>query len=93
MTHSGNASSNGQNITAGTNTMAAVTLPLITVGGNTDRVRWYLHHRRMVCQSGVDVLVITAGWYASPALMLSSSQSDGTPDQRRQVHRHRRLVR
>jgi hypothetical protein len=77
--HSGNAGGNGQNITARTNTMAAVTLPLITAGGNTDCVRWHLHHRRMVRRSGVDVLVITAGWYTSPALMFSSSPPDCTP--------------
>jgi hypothetical protein len=46
--HSGNTGGNGQNITAGTNTMAAVMLPLITAGGSTDRVRCHLHHRRMV---------------------------------------------
>jgi hypothetical protein len=39
MMYSGKAGGNGQNIIAGTNTMAAVTLPLITAGGSTDRVR------------------------------------------------------
>jgi hypothetical protein len=71
MMHSGNTDGNGQNITAGTNTTAAVTLPLITAGGSTDRMRWHLHHCRLVHRSGIDVLVITAGWYASSALMLS----------------------
>jgi hypothetical protein len=71
--HSGNASGNRQNITTGTNTTAAMTLPLITARGNTDHVRWHLHHRRMVHRSGVDTLVITARWYADLALMLSSS--------------------
>ena len=37
--HSGNADSSGQNITAGTNTTAAVMLPLITIGGGTSHVR------------------------------------------------------
>jgi hypothetical protein len=80
--HSGNAGGNGQNITAGTNTTAAVTLPLITTGGSTDRVRWHLHHRRMVLQTSIDILVITAGWYDGPTLMFSSSQPDGTPVRR-----------
>jgi hypothetical protein len=80
--HSGNVDGNGQNITARTNTTAAVTLSLITTGGNTDRVRWHLHHRRMVLRTGVDILVITARWYEGPTLMFSSSQSDGTPIQR-----------
>jgi hypothetical protein len=61
--HSGNADGNGQNITTGTNITAAVTLPLITAGGSTDHVHWHLHHRRMVLQTGVDILVITARWY------------------------------
>jgi hypothetical protein len=80
MTHSGNAGGNGQNITARTNTTATVTLPLITAGGNTDRVRWRQHHCWMVRRSSIYVLIITVGWYASSALMLSSSQLDGTPD-------------
>ena len=71
--HNGNVGGNGKNITAGTNTTAVATLPLITVGANTDRVRWHLHHRRMVHRSSVDVLNITAKWHAGPALMLSSS--------------------
>jgi hypothetical protein len=98
MMHSGNAGGNKQNITAGTNTTAAVTLALITVRGSTDRMRWHLHHRRMVLRTGVDILVITAGWYgwtgvdvlvitsgwyAGPALIFSSSQLDGTPVRRR----------
>jgi hypothetical protein len=62
--HSGNAGGNGQNITAGTNTTAAVTLPLIIARGSPDRMCWHLNHRRMVCRSGVDALLITAGWYA-----------------------------
>jgi hypothetical protein len=82
MMHSGNTCSNGQNIIAGTNTMAAVMLPLITTGGSTDHVRWHLHHRQMGLWTGVDILVITAGWYDGPALMFSSSQPDGTPVQR-----------
>ena len=77
--HSGNTSGNGQNITAETNTTAAVTLPLITARGSTDRVRWHLHHRRMVLRTGVDILVIIDGWYDGPALMFLSSQPDGTP--------------
>ena len=76
--HNGNVGGNGKNITAGTNTMAVATLPLITVGANTDRVRWHLHHRRMVLRTGVDVLVITARWYSGPALMFLSSHPDGT---------------
>jgi hypothetical protein len=79
MMHSGNAYSNGQNIIAGTNTMAAVMLPLITTGGSTDRVRWQLHHCQMGLWTGVDILVIIVGWYDRPALMFSSSQPDGTP--------------
>ena len=80
--HNGNAGGNGQNITTGTNTTTVVMLTLITTGGNIDHVRWRQHHRRMARRSGVDVLVITAGWYAGPALMLSSSQSDDTPNRR-----------
>ena len=76
--HSGNAGGNGQNITTGTNTTAVVMPPLITTEGNTDRMRWHLHHHRMVCRTNVDVLVITVGWYAGPALMFSSSELDGT---------------
>jgi hypothetical protein len=38
MMHSGNAGGNGHNITAGTNTTAAVMLALITAGRNTSRV-------------------------------------------------------
>jgi hypothetical protein len=60
MMHSGNADGNGQNITAETNTTAAVTLPLITARGSTNRMRWHLHHRRMVRRSDVDVLIIIA---------------------------------
>jgi hypothetical protein len=80
MMHNGNIGGNGQNITAGTNTTAAATLPLITARANIDRVRWHLHHRQMVRRSGVDGLGITARWLAGPALMLLSSQPDGTPD-------------
>jgi hypothetical protein len=36
MMHSGNTGGNGQNITIGTNTTVAVTLPLITTGESTD---------------------------------------------------------
>ena len=80
--HNGNVGGNGQNITAGTNTTAPATLPLIIAGANTDRVRWHLHHRRMVLRTGIDILVITAGWYDGPSLMFSPSQPDGTPVQR-----------
>jgi len=75
--HSGNTGGNGQNITARTNTTVAVKLPLIIAGGNTDHVHWHLHHRRMVHRIGVDILVITVGWYDGPTLMFSSSQPDG----------------
>jgi hypothetical protein len=77
--HSGNTGGNGQNITARTNTTAAVTLPLITTEGSTDRVRWHLHHRRMVLRTSIDILIITADWYDGPALMFLLSQPDGTP--------------
>jgi hypothetical protein len=80
--HSGNTGNNGQNITVGTNITVAVTLPLITIEGSTDRVHWHLHHHRMVLRTSIDILVITVGWYDGPALMFSSSQSDGTPVQR-----------
>ena len=80
--HSDNAGGNGQNITAKTNTTATVTLPLITAGGNTSRVRWHLHHHRMVRQIGVDVLAITGGWYAGPALIGPSSPPVRTLAQR-----------
>ena len=33
------------------------------------RVRWHLNHRWMVRRSGVDALIITAGWYAEPTLI------------------------
>jgi hypothetical protein len=68
MMHSGNAGSNGQNITAGTNTTAAaVTLPLNTTGESPDRMRWHLNHHRMVRRFSVDALIITAGWYVGLA--------------------------
>ena len=76
--HSGNAGGNGQNITAGTNTAAAVMLPLITAEGHIDRLCWHLHHRRMVHRTGVDVLIITASWYAGPAMIGTPSPPDGT---------------
>jgi hypothetical protein len=62
--HSGNAGGNGQNITAGTNTTTVVTMPLITAGGNTDRVRWRQYRRRMVRRSSVNEHIITARRYA-----------------------------
>ena len=77
--HSGNAGGNGQNITTGTNTTAVVMPPLITTEGNTDRMRWHLHHRRMVLRTSVDVIVFIVGWYDGPTLMFSSSQPDGMP--------------
>ena len=73
--HSDNSGGNGQNITAGTNTMAAAMLPLITAGANTDRVCWHLHHRWMVRRSDVDVLNITAEWHSGLALMRSHHHS------------------
>ena len=75
--HSGNAGGNGQNITARTNTTAAVMLALITTGGHTDHVRWRLHHWRMVHWAGIDVLVITAGWYVGLASIGPSSPTAG----------------
>jgi hypothetical protein len=42
------------------NTTAVVTLPLITAGGHTDRMRWCQYRRRMVCQSSVNEHIITA---------------------------------
>ena len=80
--HSGNAGGNGHNITAGTNTMAVVMLPLITNGGNTSRVRWHLHHSRMVRRFGVDRSIITVGWYSDLALIDPLSPPVGTLTQR-----------
>jgi hypothetical protein len=67
MMHSGNAGGNGQNITAGTNTTAAVMLPSLPPKGTST-----------TC-AGAN---ITAGWYAGPVLMFSSSLPDGMPVQR-----------
>ena len=105
--HNVNAGGNGRNITAGTNTTAAVTLPSLPPEGTPTACDgtyinggWYTgpvlmfsssqpdamparhwcshHHSRMVHRSGVDVLVITVGWYVGLALICSSSPSVGT---------------
>jgi hypothetical protein len=90
--HSVDTGGNGRNITARTNTTAEVTLPLITAGGNTDRVQWYIHQRWMVRRTGVDVLVITASWNAAPAMIGTSSLPDDVPARCRWLHLHRRMV-
>jgi hypothetical protein len=47
----------------------------------------------MVHRTGVDGRIITVGWYAGPALMVTSSPLDRTPDRCRWTHHHRRMVR
>jgi len=77
MMHSDNSGGNGQNITARTNTMAAVTLPSLPSEGTPT-----------ACAG----TYITDGWYARSVLMFSSSQPDGMPVRRRLVHHHQWMV-
>ena len=69
--HSSNTSGNGQNITAATKTTTVVTLPSLPSEGTP---------------TACDGTYINGGWYArwyaSPALVFSSSQPDGTLAQR-----------
>jgi hypothetical protein len=46
----------------------------------------------MVRRADIDGYIITAGWYARPASMGTSSPSDGTPSQHRWMHHHRRTI-
>jgi len=77
MMHSDNSGGNGQNITARTNTMAAVTLPSLPSEGT------------LTACAGT---YITDGWYARLVFMFSSSQPDGMPVRRRLVHHHQWMV-
>jgi len=47
----------------------------------------------MVRRTDVDMFIITAGSYAAPAMIGTSSPLDGAPAQRRWLHLHRRMVR
>ena len=58
-----NADDNRRNITAGTSTTAAVTLPSLPPEGTP---------------TTCDGTYINGGWYTEPALMFSPSQPDGT---------------
>jgi hypothetical protein len=47
----------------------------------------------MVRRASVDGSIITTRWYARPALVVLSSQPEGTPGQWRWNRHHRRTVR
>jgi hypothetical protein len=56
-------------------------------------IDWFHHHCRKVRQTGIDVFIITAGWYGHSAMMVPLLQPDRTPARRRRFHHHRKMVR